>query len=275
MRIPITDSKGITYPSIAAACKAYGIYKSTFDKRVKSGLSRVEALEMTVRQIRDPLTGEIYSSVKKMCNAYNLPVSTYYKRLYNGYTIAQALSMPRKEAWIDKGKIRDHKGNSYRTIKSMCNAYGLYTNLFRNRIKKGWTLQEALETPIQHRKRAPRGNGIVKDPTTRKIFPSVEALCEAYSIDRVTYISRIRRGWKPKDALLTPVRTYKKKDEIKVMPTRKTRIVDPVTRKEYPSVQALCDKYGIKKSTYVARVRRGWKKKAALLTPVRPYVLRC
>lgn len=94
--------------------------------------------------------------------------------------------------------ITDHLGNTYKSIKEMCNAYNIHPNTYQGRLKRGWTKEEAL---LDKKITDHLGNG----------YKSIKEMCEAYNISYDTYLFRIRSGW-AKEAALTALNiksTYK------------------------------------------------------------------
>ena len=45
-------------------------------------------------------------------------------------------------------ETQDHKGKTYRCCQDMCTAYNIKPNTYRNRIKKGMTVEQALTRPV-------------------------------------------------------------------------------------------------------------------------------
>ena len=46
----------------------------------------------------------------------------------------------------------DHKGNIYKSVHQMCMQYGISDKLFKERLSRGYTLKQALETPLGRRR---------------------------------------------------------------------------------------------------------------------------
>lgn len=92
----------------------------------------------------------------------------------------------------------DHLGNEFRSLKDMCGKYGLRTNLYCNRIKMGWTMEEALTTPIG---KNPRKGSRCCDHEGR-VFPSISAMARHWGVSIKAIHSRLRKGW-PLEVALT------------------------------------------------------------------------
>ena len=161
-------------------------------------------------------------------------VHTYQKRISLGYSIERALSEP-----DDSAAVRDHKGNSYPTIQSMCEAYGITASLYNSRIRRGKSLQEALETPLEDQRVEYEG----------LTYSSLKELAEKKNINAGTLRSRIKMGWSLDEA---------------VTGIKRSRIYIDHTGKEYPSQKEMCSAYGIEPSVYQGRIRQGWTVEQAL-----------
>lgn len=94
--------------------------------------------------------------------------------------------------------IQDHKGVWYNSVKEMCDAYKISCDTYLQRIARGKTKEEALTTPIRHRK-----NNKDIDPL-QKQFSSFEFMCEFHDQPVARVRKRLASGWTLHDALNTP-----------------------------------------------------------------------
>ena len=199
--------------------------------------------------------GNVYASVSEMCRCYDIPGSTYNNRLRYGWTVEQALTTPRdglnrkhnhKKIW------RDHLGHEYNSVREMANAWGITEKMFwsRKRICK-WPLEKILTTPFCEQ---PSTSKSCKDHKGRE-FPSVSAMCRHYGVKLSRFKERMKLGWDIKSALLTPA---KKINSMKAQPCVDHKGI------EYPSKNAMCRAYGINRYTLAARLELGWTLEQAL-----------
>lgn len=87
-------------------------------------------------------------------------------------------------------------------------------------------------------------------------YGSLKAMCENYPVkDADTYALRLKRGMSQSEALLTPL-CY-----------NRVKYVDHLGV-EYPSRAAICKKWGITPSIFIARQRLGWDMQKILTTQV-------
>ena len=125
----------------------------------------------------------------------------------------------------------DHLGNSYDSITSMCEAYGINPAAFSKRIQRGKTLEQALTEPIRSR------------------------LCKHYDMDYNTYVKRRESGMSKKEALAVPKQTSRS-------------CVDHLGN-QFKSTADMRRYYGMDYSVYQNRIRIGWSVKDALTTKLR------
>ena len=103
-------------------------------------------------------------------------------------------------------KCRDHKGNIYSSEKKRALAYGMTPTTVKRRLDKGWTLQDALETPPNPARVREQNQSGVYDHLGIW-YKSVIAMCDAYDIPYRLFGNRIRQlNWPLEKALTTPVK---------------------------------------------------------------------
>lgn len=96
---------------------------------------------------------------------------------------------------LSKGKpCIDHLGNEYPSVKEMCRKYDLNYNMFCARVKRGWTIEEAVLGRKRH-------GSVCCDHLGNK-YPSIKALCEAYGISIHQYRYRWEAGWSVESILM-------------------------------------------------------------------------
>ena len=198
----VTDHTGKKHKSFQAMCDYYDIQRKTVDRRLKNGESLESALTRisTTRKTFTDHTGETFNNFTNMCKKWNMPSSTVQNRIYKlGLSIEEALTMPTNTQNTVGKTCKDHLGNEYQSIASMCCAYGIPRNVYHRRIKDGWDLEKALTTKINRR----NGLGRIIYDHKGNSYTSVGEMCNAYGIDYAMYGSRIRQGMSLKDALET------------------------------------------------------------------------
>ncbi len=190
----ITDHEGNKYRSIKDMCKHYGMKLYVYQKRRKSGWSKVDALTTPVatytrkrKEVYDH-KGNPYPSVPAMCEAYGIKEGTYYRRKRAGASIEEALTTGIAHK---RKRVQDHLGNWYPSLNAMCKAYGVTTSIYCGRRDAGYPLEECLTKPAGTRlKRVMDHDG--------NIYTTLKEMCEAHNIGYSTYRKRRKKGrpWK-------------------------------------------------------------------------------
>jgi len=150
--------------------------------------------------------------------------------------------------------LYDHKGKKYPTIRAMAKAYHIPDPTLRARIRYGWTLEEALTTPV------------LREPVIRKTvrdhhgteYASIKKMSDAYGISYQAVLDRLKRGWDTEKALTTPV-----------LDKNRHAVVKDHLGNSYPSRLALARAYNLPYVTMQQRFRMGWDLERILTTPVR------
>ena len=138
----------------------------------------------------------------------------------------------------------DHKGNTYKNVLEMCNAYNLKQVTFYHRKKLGWSLEECLLGRESY----------VEDHEGNR-FTNLKEMCEHWGISYDAYIHRIKVGWSQYDALTVGVE-------------RKNPFTKDHLGNEYPTFKAMCDAYKLPHSVVYRRLTVfGFSLEAALTTP--------
>lgn len=157
----VKDHLGNEFPSLLSMTDKYGISYQAFLSRRKKGMSLEEALTTPLakytksQHIKDHL-GNKYNSYKELAEAYDLDEKTLKVRLYRGWSLEDSLlcgthkhSEYSKEVSVS---IEDHLGNIYPSYSSMARAYGLSFNALYHRLNSGWSVRDALTTPVRAKK---------------------------------------------------------------------------------------------------------------------------
>lgn len=88
--------EGVSYPSISAAAKKYGISKQLFHLRLKQGLSLEECAG-----IQNPkgltIEGKFFKNKSEAAEYYGIKPNTFTVRLRRGYTIEEALELTSRD----------------------------------------------------------------------------------------------------------------------------------------------------------------------------------
>lgn len=143
----------------------------------------------------------------------------------------------------------DHKGNSYRYLRDICNEYDIKCSTFISRLSRGWSLKKALTTKVVH-------NCNTAKDHLGNTFPSTRSMCMHYNIQPSTFNDHLKRGWSLEKALSFNV-LYKNR-----------QLIFDHTGNSFDRIKAMCDYYDVNITTYQRRMRMGWSLEDTLLTPI-------
>lgn len=212
-----------------------------------------------------------FSTLEEMCHQYNISRSTYTMRLKSGWTQEEALVTPISTIYNGK-QSKDHLGNEFSSIEEMCKYWNINRQTYDRRIRAGYSLSEALTIPVikkvkhkYYKKKHDKFKGInigtgkiVKDHLGNT-FNTVGEMCKAHGVSTYTFYHR-REAGKSLSEQLTPGRL--------ILGYKGVTSYDHLGNK-FRSISAMCREYNIERVVYLARIRNGWDKERALLTPVK------
>lgn len=245
----VRDHTGKSFVSKGDMCKHWGISLTLFYDRINSGMSLKDALETPINNSSIPQIkcqdhkGKWYNSKQEMCAAYNINITTFLSRINSGMTLKEALETPVISVNNRIKEVKDHLGITYPTKKAMCSKYNVPIETYDSRIKKGWTVKEAL---------LGKDKEIIKDHKG-KVYKTKLDMCKAYNIEYTLFSSRIRLGWTLEKALTTPITVNVIKDH---------------TGRIFNTIDDMVETWGITKSAYYQRLAKGWSLKKTLTTPM-------
>jgi hypothetical protein len=193
--IACTDHLGNGYASVAAMCRAYGMDRSAFEIRNRLGWDLETALTKPVAgrpsEAEDHL-GNIYPSISAMCRTYGVKQNVFYNRLRYGWTLEEALTgKPSPENPVHErghGSVTDHLGKRHDSARAMCRAYGITYEVYKKRVDRGWTVEDALT------RKGPTSSQKTTD-TDGTVYPSQSAFARKHGLSRATVSARKKRGY--------------------------------------------------------------------------------
>ncbi len=144
------------YYSSYELAKITGLTANAIQRRVRNGMTIEEACS-TPLAAQSPKAvvidhkGNIYKNTKEMCEAYGKKPSNFHMQKRLGRSTKEILEgvYSSKTKWHYKGKqkTQDHLGTQYPSISAMCKTWNINRKVFLNRIKSGWSTEDALTTP--------------------------------------------------------------------------------------------------------------------------------
>lgn len=148
--------------------------------------------------------------------------------------------------------VQDHLGNKYESQRVMCDFYHISFNVYRKRIWRGWTLEQALMTPLGTRLNFDPSPACKCTDHLGNEFSSRTAMCHHYNINTSTFITRMASGMSLEEAL-----TSSNRKEL-------LRVSDHLGQ-EFPSRLQMCVHWGVEYGVFRDRVDKlGWTVEEAL-----------
>ena len=156
----LTDHDGNSFSSQNEMCKFWNIKPTTFCRRIHQGWSLKDALTTTVESTSKEVTdhlGNKYKNKSEMCKAYKIDRATVNKYLRDGRSLEYSLTSKKRMDNFDGIHCKDHLGNKFNSIKSMCDKWGIPNDTYNFRIKNGWSIEDALTKKPEFRKHSVSG----------------------------------------------------------------------------------------------------------------------
>lgn len=141
----------------------------------------------------------------------------------------------------------DHLGNIFESEKDMCNYWNIKYETYKSRINRGWSIEEALTTPIKA-----KHYNETKTDHLGNIFESEKDMCEYWDINYETYRARIKSGLTKEKALITPITITSTENYTDHEGTM------------FKNIKDMCKCWNISRSTYIKRINKGYSKEEAL-----------
>lgn len=156
-----------------------------------------------------------------------------------------------------KRKLKDHLGNEFDTLKAMCEYHQIPTDVYYQRLKKGFPLEELLR-PYKKRK-FPKIKGKKCFDHLGNEYESISEMCRAYNVNATLFRMRRKQGDSVERALRPTAVCGKGIGQ---------KCVDHLGN-EYRSVKSMCEHYKIRAYVLRYRIQHGYTLEQALTIPVR------
>ena len=196
---------GIGYNSIIEVLNKNNIDRGTYDKRINSGWTQLQALGLEKRKktnIKRKYTHKISNEVKKdlkdlgyesltaIAKSHNIKKETIFNRIYQGMDLKTALN---KNVRVNKKNII-YKDKQYDSLADLCRTYNRDYNTVQGQLLNGYTLSQALLEEIR-----PTSNSLTYKG---KVYKDIRDLADKYNINYKTLRGRIQTSKMPiEDAL--------------------------------------------------------------------------
>ena len=146
-----TDHLGTVYQTEQEMCAHYNIEPRLFQKRMKSGSWTLKEALTTppgARCKRGDIAdgfGNVFLNYSELCRYHNIDEARFRSWRRKGLSVKDAIN---KSKHNHRSKaVPDHKGNIFASFAEMAAHYNLDRDTLYQRLKNGWALEDALETP--------------------------------------------------------------------------------------------------------------------------------
>lgn len=197
---------GVTYGSLAEACKAKGVPYGRTKYRLRT-MSVDDAFSGDLLNAKTvTVNGKTYESIAAASRAVGADESLVRMRLAKGWDVTSAVTAPNQrpmakpravDGRVARGRAVVVDGVEYLSLNEASKASGIPLSTLHRRIRRG------IEPKTDCRQKPVSVDG--------RLFESVTAACEHYGVDPVTYMNRVRNcGWTVEQALgVAPVNAKK------------------------------------------------------------------
>lgn len=192
-------------------------------------------------------TTERIDAVKHIVKAHDVP--GFYDRYEERKRkiLKKLIELRRVEQNRKYRKVKDHRGVEFKSFNQMCISYGTTERTVKERLSKGWTLEDALTKSNQT-------NHPCVDHLGNR-YASVKAMLTTYGINASVFQSRKQKGWDLKRILETPHSVNACTDHL---------------GNKFPSRKAMCEFYKIPRREFYKRLAEHWSLKDALTIQYEP-----
>ena len=259
------EIEGVSYVNFTWACKAFGLSESVVRSRLKHEWNKQQAFELAPRPPRKTtgkaitVSGQSFSSLSEAATHFGIPAGKVATRLRGGLSVEQAFDLQEKPVRDVSGTPVVVEGATFASVTAASKKYGVDPSLASARIRKGWTVDQALGlAPPVPRSASVNGAEI---QVAGKLFPSRALAAKSFGLDPRLVHKRLKEyGW-----------TLNQAFEIDPPPERRSNHVKAITvhGKSFAAVIDACRAFGISFSTVHQRMDSGMTLEEALTKPSR------
>ena len=245
----VVDHLGHRFAQKKDMARYWGHAWNTVDARLKSGKSLKEALETPTKATMNPVYDQsgtmIGYGTQQQARKAGICPQQLNSKLQAG---VPAIDLHKNRTMTESIV---HLGHVFEQRRSMCDYYDITVSAFNGRIKKHWSLEEALTKPVVQFERN-NGNRVAVEG---KIYNSIQDACAAYGIQYSAFYYRVKLGFTPQEALTL--------GRIGIEKPCKDHFGNA-----YPQMKQMCIRYNISVRAYLSRRNNGWQLADALEKPM-------
>lgn len=142
---------GTLYESILDVAIHFKVNPTTLARRLRTGWSIEQAVEIVPPPKRTgnaqtvTYNGTTYTNLKHLAEAFGKNVAMLRRKIREGLSIEDAIEDKQLKKISPLAKPVDFNGKSYPSIQSLVDAHHITASVFNRRIKRGWSMEQALE----------------------------------------------------------------------------------------------------------------------------------
>lgn len=210
-------------------------------------LSNLQLEELLSTQKVLEYKGKIYKSQLEFIKEYGFSRTYFMKCLNKGMSLDEIVSNYRN---FKEGRV-DHLGKEFKTEKEMAKHWGISLEVYKGRRRSGWSLEKSLTTPT----RLVRESIEYRDFRGR-VFSSAKSMAKEYKVSSTTLL-RMLDGGKSTEEVTRFLSQ-------RVVQGRRGVTCSDHLGNSFPTKSEMLSRWGISKSTFDGRLRRGWSLAEAL-----------
>ena len=132
--------------------------------------------------------GRCYKNIKELCDYLDLDYQKVWRRIHSGYSVEEAVKPMCGMAGNRKKVV--YQGKEYSSIKELCEDLNLPYSIIGNRLRDGYTVEQAVSKPSRYATVFYKGKEYLR-----------KQLCEEHNIPVDTFRSRVANGLSVEEAL--------------------------------------------------------------------------
>lgn len=210
-------------------------------------LSNLQLEELFSTQKVLEYKGKVYKSQLEFVKEYGFSRTYFVKCLNKGMSLDEIVSNYRN---FKDGRV-DHLGKEFKTEKEMAKHWGISLEVYKGRRRSGWSLEKSLTTPTR----------LVREPVEYRdfkgrVFSSAKSMAKEYKVSSTTLLRMLDEGESTEE--VTHFLSQR------VAQTRRGVTCSDHLGNSFPTKSEMLAHWGISKSTFDGRLRRGWSLEEAL-----------
>lgn len=181
--------------------------------------------------------GKFYVSTRSLSQDLGIPYNHMHKQLHRGMSIDDVVKGYKSR------NIEDHLGNRFESTTEMLNHWGISANSFYGRLRKGWSLEKVLSTPMRKVKKDKK----YKD-FKGNLFTSISDMAREYGVSYSALQKFLNEG--------------KTSEEATFLISQ--RVVKDHLGNIYPTIVKMAESYNVSVELLHNRLSTGWSVEEAL-----------